>query len=66
MKVEVNKMVMPIDESDAKDLYRVDIEVCDKNIFDIYRWRWKTFGVYESKDIAEFIADSIRNEEIEI
>jgi hypothetical protein len=66
MKVEVNKMEMPIDESVSLDLYRVDIEVCDKSAFDIYRWRWKTFGVYESKDIAEFIADSIRNEVIEV
>ena len=66
MKVEVNKMVMPIDESISKELYRVDIEVCDmKGPYGVYKWRWKTFGVYESKNVAEFVADSIRNGEID-
>ena len=60
-------MDMPIDESISKELYRVDIEVCDmKDPFGVYKWRWKTFAVYESKDVAEFVADSIRNGEIEI
>ena len=67
MNVNVIKMDMPIDESISKELYRVDIEVCGKsNSFGVYRWYWKTFGVYESKDVAEFVADSIRNEEFEI
>lgn len=66
MNVNVIIMDMPIDESISKELYRVDIEVCDKkDPYGTYKWRWKTFGVYESKNVAEFVADSIRNEEID-
>ena len=67
MKVEVRKMQMSIDESTSKELYRVDIEVCDmKGPYGVYRWYWKTFGVYESELVANFVAESIRNEEIEV
>ena len=67
MNVNVIKMDMPINDSISKELYRVDAEVFDmKEPYGTYQWRWKTLGVYESKDVAEFVADSIRNGEIEV
>ena len=67
MNVKVNTLHMPINDYIGEDLYEVAVEICDKkDPFGVYKWRWKTFAVYESKDVAEFVADSIRNGEIEI
>ena len=48
---------MQIDEETIKDMYRVDCRL----IGGFGGSKWRTFGVYESKDIAVFVAENIRN-----
>ena len=65
MNVKVNTLHMPIDDYIGEDLYEVAVEICDKkDPFGVYKWRWKTFAVYESELVANFVAESIRNEKI--
>lgn len=57
MKIAVRKMPMPIDDNTTKDIYRVDWRI----ISGFGSSRWKTFGVYESRGVAVFVAEQIRN-----
>lgn len=64
MEAEVNILKMQIDEKTYKNLYKVDVKDFDLGKFGMYMNRWKTFGIYESMEVAEFIADKIRKNEI--
>ena len=65
VKVIVNPMEMPVGENVCKNLYKVDVKIFDMGAgFGGNMVRWKTFGVYESEPVANFIADSIRNGKI--
>lgn len=65
MEVIVIPMEMPVGEDVCKNLYKVDVKIFDMGAgFGGSMIRWKTFGVYESEHVANFIADSIRNGQI--
>ena len=65
IEVIVNPMEMPVGEDVCKNLYKVDVKIFDMGAgFGGNMIRWKTFGVYESEPVANFIADSIRNGKI--
>ena len=65
MEVIVNPMEMPVGEDVCKNLYKVDVKIFDMGAgFGGNMIRWKTFGIYESEPVANFIADSIRNGQI--
>ena len=57
MEILIKKMPMQIDEETIKDMYRVDCRL----IGGFGGSKWRTFGVYESKDIAVFVAENIKN-----
>lgn len=65
IEVIVNPMEMPVGEDVCKNLYKVDVKIFDMGAgFGGNMVRWKTFGVYESKPVANYIAESIRNGKI--
>ena len=71
IEVNVNPMEMPVGEDVCKILYKVDVKIFDVGAGARFggskvRWKtlWKTFGIYESEPVANFIADSIRNGKI--
>ena len=65
IEVIVNPMEMPVGEDVCKNLYKVDVKIFDMGAgFGGNMIRRKTFGVYESEPVANFIADSIRNGQI--
>lgn len=66
MEVVVNTLDMPIGEDICKTLYKVEVHVFDMGAFGFNMSRMKTFGIYESKEVADFIADSIRNGQITV
>ena len=67
MDVVVNTLDMPVGEDICKTLYKVEVKVFDMGAFGGFGMsRMKTFGVYESKEVADFIADSIRNRQITV
>ena len=67
IEVIVNPMEMPVGEDVCKNLYKVDVKIFDMGAgFGGSMIRWKTFGVYESEPVANFIADSIRNGKIDL
>jgi hypothetical protein len=73
IEVIVNPMEMPVGEDVCKILYKVDVKLFNMRAGANFggsrvRWQtlWKTFGVYESEPVANFIADSIRNGQITV
>lgn len=67
MEAVVNTLEMPVGEYLCKTLYKVEVKVFDMGAFGGFGMsRMKTFGVYEAKDVADFIADSIRNGKITV
>jgi hypothetical protein len=65
MEAVVNTLDMPVGEDICKTLYTVEIKVFDMGAFGGFGMsRMKTFGVYKSKEVANFIADCIRNGKI--
>lgn len=67
MEAVVNTMEMPVGEDICKILYKVEVKVFDMGAFGGFGMsRMKTFGVYESEPVANFIADSIRNGKITV
>ena len=62
MTATVRPMPMKVDEDTVKNLYRVDIEL----VCSIGGYRLKTFGVYESQEVARFVAEQIRNGHITV
>ena len=67
MQVVVDTLEMPIGNDLVKTLYKVEVKVFDLGAFGGFGMsRMKTFGVYESKEVADFIADSIRNGQITV
>lgn len=60
-------MEMPVGEDVCKNLYKVDVKIFDMGAgFGGSMIRWKTFGVYESEPVANYIATSIRNGKITV
>ena len=53
----VRPMPMKVGEDDIKRLYKVDVELVGRHGC----YRMKTFGVYESLEVARFVAEQIRN-----
>ena len=67
IEVIVVPMEMPVGKDVCKNLYKVDVKIFDMGAgFGSSMIRWKTFGVYESEPVANFIADSIRFGEITV
>ena len=66
IEVIVNPIEMPVGEDVCKNLYKVDVKIFDMGGGFGNRVRWKTFGVYESEPVANFIAGSIRNGQITV
>ena len=67
MEAVVNTLEMPVGNDLVKTLYKVEVKVFDMGAFGGFGMsRMKTFGVYESKEVADFIADSIRNGQITV
>lgn len=70
MDVRVKKLQMPVDEITCKDLYVVEMNVFSTNPFSGFNFggvqQWKTFGVYENENVANFVAESIRNNQITV
>lgn len=68
MEVRVKTIQMPIDEITFKNLYVVEMNVFITNPFSGFNFgntrQWKTFGVYESENVANFVAESIHKEQI--
>ena len=60
-------MEMPVGEGVCKNLYKVDVKIFDMGAgFGGSMIRWKTFGVYDSEPVANYIATSIRNGKITV
>ena len=56
---------MPVGEDVCKNLYKVDVKIFDMGAgFGGSMIRWKTFCVYDSEPVANYIATSIRNGKI--
>lgn len=51
-------MPMLIDDSTAKDVYRVDYRHVNRY--------WRTFGIYEIREMAEFVAENIKTGHIQV
>ena len=68
MEVRVKTIQMPLDEITYKDLYVVEMYVLTTNPFSGFNFgnlhQWKTFGIYESENVANFVAESIHKEQI--
>lgn len=63
---KVNEIAMPVSNDVQKILYKVDVKKLESISLSgiYYDYIWKTFGIYESENVAEFIADRIRNKQI--
>lgn len=57
MIASVRPMCMRVGEDDIKRLYKVDVELVGRS----GGYRLKTFGIYESQEVARFVAEQIRN-----
>ena len=51
-------MSMLIDDFTAKDVYRVDYRHVNGY--------WRTFGIYEAREMAEFVAENINTGHIQV
>lgn len=58
MEVYIKKMSMLIDDFTAKDVYRVDYRHVNGY--------WRTFGIYEAREMAEFVAENINTGHIQV
>lgn len=57
MEATVTKLKMP-GEYVYKELFKVDVKTYFTDMFGGFRF--KTFGIYENEDVANFIAENIR------
>ena len=62
MEAIVNKLEMPVGESICKTLFKVDVKTFGSGMFGGFGY--KTFGIYENEDVANFIAENIRQGKI--
>ena len=62
MEAIVNKLEMPVGESVCKKLFKVDVKTFGSGMFGGFGY--KTFGIYENEDVANFIAENIRQGKI--
>ena len=58
IEVYIKKMPMLIDDFTAKDVYRVDYRHVNGY--------WRTFGIYEAREMAEFVAENINTGHIQV
>lgn len=58
MEATVTKLEMPVCENVCKKLFKVDIKTFGSGMFGGFGY--KTFGIYENEDVANFIAENIR------
>ena len=58
MEVYIKKMSMLIDDFTAKDVYRVDYRHVNGY--------WRTFGIYEIREMAEYVAENIKTGHIQV
>lgn len=58
METTVTKLEMPICENACKELFKVDVKTFGSGMFGGFGF--KTFGIYENEDVANFIAENIR------
>ena len=61
MEATVTKLKMP-GEYVCKELFKVDVKIYLTGMFGGFGF--KTFGIYENEDVANFIAENIRQGKI--
>ena len=64
MEATVNKLEMPVGENVCKALFKVDVKTFGTGMFGGFGF--KTFGIYENEDVANFIAENIRRGKISV
>lgn len=64
MEATVMILEMPVGENVYKALYKVDVKTFGTGMFGGYGF--KTFGIYENEDVANFIAENIRQGKITV
>lgn len=62
MEATVTKLEMPVGENVCKELFKIDVKTFCSSMFGGFGY--KTFGIYENEDVANFIAESIRQGKI--
>lgn len=62
MEATVTKLEMPVGENVCKELFKVDVKTLGAGMFGGFGF--KTFGIYENEDVANFIAEIIRQGKI--
>lgn len=62
MEAKITKLEMPVGENVCKKLFKVDVKTFGSNMFGGFGY--KTFGIYENEDVANFIAENIRQGKI--
>ena len=62
MEAKITKLEMPVGENVCKVLFKVDVKTFGSNMFGGFGY--KTFGIYENEDVANFIAENIRQGKI--
>lgn len=58
MEATVTKLEMPVGEDFGKNLFKVDVKTFGVGMFGGFGF--KTFGIYENEEVANFIAEIIR------
>jgi hypothetical protein len=58
MEATVTKLEMPVGEDVCKELFKVDVKTFGSGMFGGFGF--KTFGIYENENVANFIAENIR------
>lgn len=64
MEATVMKLEMPVGENVCKVLFKVDVKTFGTGMFGGFGF--KTFGIYEDEDVANFIAENIRQGKITV
>jgi hypothetical protein len=62
MEATVTKLEMPVGENVCKELFKVDVKTFCSGMFGGFGF--KTFGIYENEDVANFIAETIKQGKI--
>lgn len=60
MTAVIEEMEVKLSDGNAMTLYRVDYDAIQGNGYDTCTI-WRTFGVYEKKEVAEFVGKAIEN-----